>query len=178
MQNCHVLFQYSQEKVTINCQKNELMNDIIARYNEKTGLSVDQFHFFYDDKKINPNITLSQLNKTDSEIIIHVNKKINGENEIKKSSSINDMMSNEITIKIKIEQIDINNIIYFLDNTKEGSDEYFENGIYVKHNHDNLKELNENNTILIIDGKTVSFKKFFIPIKCGIYTIKLLFKNK
>ena len=48
----------------------------------------------------------------------------------------------------------------------------------VKHNNDNLNELNESNTSLIIDGKKESFKKSFIPQRNGIYLIKLIFKNK
>ena len=90
---------------------------------------------------------------------------------VKKSPKKN----NKIEIKLKIEEIDVNNTIYFLDNT-DGS--FYENGKNVKHNHDNLRELNESNTILAIDEKILPFKKSFEPVKCGIYSIKLLFKNK
>ena len=43
--------------------------------------------------------------------------------------SIYDMMNNknEITLKIKIESKDINNIVYFLGNTQENDDYYYEN---------------------------------------------------
>ena len=85
---------------------------------------------------------------------------------------------NEIAIKVIISQCDENKAIYFLDNTQESDGSYFENNRDVKHNHDNLREINENNTTLIIEGKTVPFKKSFIPTKSGIYSIKLLFKNK
>ena len=86
--------------------------------------------------------------------------------------------NNEIVIKIKIEQNDVNSFVYFLDNTQESDgDNYYENK-WVKHNHDNLKEINDSNTILIIDGKTLPFQKYFIPKKSGIYLVKLIFKNK
>ena len=81
----------------------------------------------------------------------------------------------EITLKVKVEDDEVNKTIYFLDNT---DGEYYENGEFFKHNHDNLKEINEKNTTLIIGGKIVPFKKFFIPKKSGIYSIKLIFKNK
>ena len=71
--------------------------------------------------------------------------------------------------------------IYFLDNTQESdwsSDGYIENDKRVIHNHDNLREMNESNTTLIIDGKQKPFKKFFTPKQCGTYLIKLVFKNK
>ena len=82
---------------------------------------------------------------------------------------------NEIELKVKIEEDELSKPVYFLDNT---DGEYFENGEFFKHNHDNLKEINENNTTLVIGEKTTPFKKYFIPIKRGIYSIKLIFKNK
>ena len=69
---------------------------------------------------------------------------------------------NEISLKLKIEQSEINENIYFLDNTKV-NEEYHENQVEVKHNHDNLPELNENNTSLIINEEKLPFIKFFKP---------------
>ena len=82
---------------------------------------------------------------------------------------------NIIELKMKIEQSDVNKIIYFLDNT---NGKYFENGDDVIHIHDNLKKLNKRNTILIINEKKLPFSKSFIPKKNGIYSIKLIFKKK
>ena len=76
---------------------------------------------------------------------------------------------------------DVNNSIYFLDNTQKNYNNdkgYFENGKYDKHNYDNLRDLNELNTKLIIDGQKVSFKKYFNPKEAGIYYIKLIMKYK
>ena len=71
---------------------------------------------------------------------------------------------NEITLKIKINKSHLNKYIYFLDNTTENDNKlYYENDKIVKHNHDNLREMNKNNVTLIIDGKIVSFKKFLFP---------------
>ena len=97
--------------------------------------------------------------------------------DIIKPKEIKDGSANEITIKVKIQEEDKNKNVYFLDNTKE-NEIYFENGEIVKFNHDNLKEMDESNTTLIIDGKVTTFNKLFIPEKSGIYTIRLLFKNK
>ena len=79
------------------------------------------------------------------------------------SNKINPGNGGEITLKVKVDEADINNYIYFLDNTCS---------------HSNLNELNESNTTLIIDGAKYPFKKFFKPKKRGIYTIKLIFGNK
>ena len=94
--------------------------------------------------------------------------------KMKKSSEI----YNEITIKLKIERRDINKIIYFLDNTQKNDGKYREKYNWVFHNHDNLSELNESNTILFINGILEPFKKYFNPKKSGTYSIKLQFENK
>ena len=109
-------------------------------------------------------LTLENLNNKDKEILIIVNPKeieVN-KNKMKKSNfikytQISDTSAkitdytNEIVLKIEIKQDDINKVIYFLDNT---DGDYIESGKkYVKHKHDNLKEVNENNTTLIVDEK-------------------------
>ena len=83
---------------------------------------------------------------------------------------------NEITIEMYINKIDNKNV-YFLDNTTEDN-EYYEKGQRVIHLHDNLKELHSDNTTLIINGKKLPFAKSFIPVKFGVYKIKLIFKIK
>ena len=130
-----------------------------------------------NDNKINDNkINDNKIN--DNKIN---DNKIN-DNKIKKE--------NEIILKIKIEESDLNKNIYFLDNTdgtyreytsKRNFTDFFkntENGKFIKHKHDNLSEMNKKTTTLIINEITVPFKKYFIPKNTGIYTIKLLFKKK
>ena len=73
---------------------------------------------------------------------------------------------NEIKITMKIEKGDVNKEIYFLDNTDQ-----------FKIPHDNLKELNPNNTELFINNKKLKYQKFFIPLTEDIYKIKLSFQN-
>ena len=77
---------------------------------------------------------------------------------------------NEIDLIIKIEQNDINNKIYFLDckyyNSEKDKDMF---------THDNLKELDELNTELYIDGIKEEYKKYFIPKEIKEYNIKLKF---
>ena len=65
-----------------------------------------------------------------------------------------------INIKIKIKKSEINKNIYFLDN-------YY--------THDHLKELNEYNTELYINGNKRKYEKYFIPEKDGEYLIELRF---
>ena len=191
MSNCKILFKYCQEDIIIQCQRNEFMRDIINQYGKQSGLSVDKLYFLYNDNKINMDITLGEVNGKDKEILILVYPNETGENETKKLNfkkptkcsetlTKNPIKSNEIMLKIKIEQTELNKTIYFLDNTSEitNPDGYYENGKNVMHNHDNLNELNENNTTLIIDGKIIIFKKSFIPTRSGIYSIKLIFNIK
>ena len=71
--------------------------------------------------------------------------------------------NNEIELKIKIKENDVNEQINFL----LGS-------IF---DEDKLK-LTRRNTTLIIDGEKVPFKKYFIPKKSGLYSVKLIFKKK
>ena len=82
---------------------------------------------------------------------------------IKNNRSIN-KYPNEINILIKVKKEDIQKKVYFLDNYKEN----FNKG-------DNLKELNNDNTELYIDGNKNEFKKYFIPKDEGDYHIKLKF---
>jgi len=78
-----------------------------------------------------------------------INEYLNKKNEI-----------NEIKLKIKIEKEDINNDIYFLDNT---------------YHHDYLKELNELNSEIFINNKKYKYTKSFKPEKEGLYEIIIKF---
>ena len=80
---------------------------------------------------------------------------------------------NELILTLVIDEENINTEVYFLDNTDD--DNFPENSDFVEHHHDNLKELNEKNTKLFINGKEENFKKFFTPNNTGIYEIKLVF---
>ena len=79
---------------------------------------------------------------------------------------INNKIIEEIILILKIEKKDINKNIYFLDNTDYKTNE--------KHYHDNLKELNERNTKIYLNGKIYKYSKYLIFRKEGIYEIKLL----
>ena len=92
-------------------------------------------------------------------------KKFN--DEIKERQLVN--LSNKIKIIVKIYERNINQDIYFLDNTN------YTDVNKMKHYHDNLKELNELNTELYINDEKYKYKKYFNPDKEGIYIIKLKF---
>ena len=57
MSNCQIRFKYNQKDIIIQCQRNELMSDIISHYGTKSGLSVNGFYFLYKGDKINPDVT-------------------------------------------------------------------------------------------------------------------------
>ena len=65
--------------------------------------------------------------------------------------------ASEILLKTKIEQEEVNQVIYILDNTLEIL--HYEDSKTVENNQNNLIELDESNTSLIINGKTEPFKK-------------------
>ena len=71
-----------------------------------------------------------------------------------------------IFIIINIDENDVNEEIYFLDN-------YY--GIFRNYTHDHLKELNVDNTELYVNGKKRKYEKYFIPEKEGEYIIELRF---
>ena len=48
------------------------MKDIITDYETKSKLSARQFSFFYCGNQINPDLSLSQINDKDSEILVEV----------------------------------------------------------------------------------------------------------
>ena len=92
--------------------------------------------------------------------------------------SINQMnKKNEIMIKLKIEETDVDKDIYFLDNCNN-----FEIDNVI-HFHDNLKELNKDNVKLFIkedsekEEKEYEYQKYFQPKKQGIYNIRLELKE-
>ena len=95
-----------------------------------------------------------------------IKKKINNKiyNKINNKKTIN-----IIKINISVTNYYYQEKIYFLDNYKYQDSE----GKY--HYHDNLKELNENNTELFINSKKDVFKKYFIPKFKGPYDIILKF---
>ena len=137
-------------------------NKIIGIYNQATS------HNLYEAIYDLSTLLKYPLNKLNGKEIKPI-KKIKMEKKIKKENNINNELVNEIKIAVKISEYDINNAIYFLDNTDFTDDkgiEYF---------HNNLKELNESNTELYINDKKYGFKKYFIPDKEGIYIIKLKF---
>ena len=80
MSKCQIRFQYCQQDVIIQCNRNELMRDIISRYGTKSRLPISEFYFLYDGNKINPDVTLAQVNNIEKEILILVNKKENERN--------------------------------------------------------------------------------------------------
>ena len=79
-------------------------------------------------------------------------------------------INNEIRMTIKIDESDINEKIYFIDNS-----DYTEYKNKVYHFHDYLKELNDSNTELYINDIKYKYKKYFRPKQEGLYLVKLKF---
>ena len=167
---------------------NNLKNDVNNYY------KLIEYMINHFNEKERNYVILSNINEMiNNNNIINDIKKINNENNIKnKFNNIFDIYNkrniNEIRMKIKIEEDDINKKIYFLDNTDgeiiinfEIKDTMKENGeldgnaIKEEHHHDFLKELNESNVELYINNKICKYQKYFIPDKEGEYNILLKF---
>ena len=97
-----------------------------------------------DISKRNDGKTISQIFKN----LMDIYKKMKSRNQIK--------------LTLKIEEEDINNNIYILDNTNGSI--YIDNKSE-EHHHDFLKELNESNIDLFINNKKYKFQKYLNQIK-------------
>ena len=75
--------------------------------------------------------------------------------------------TNVIILKLIVRENEINNDIYFLDNGSFMQEE--DEGEI----HNNLKELNENNTKIYIDNVEHKYCKYFKPEKKGLYEINI-----
>ena len=156
-------------------EKNSLFNSIlnIDKNIDKNKMSHEEIK----ETKIEDIKDIESLTKKINETFISRTNDNNNiiNNHTSDESETTEIQTNEILIKIKINQNELNKNIYFLDNT---DGKYKENKRLVKHNHDNLSEINQNNTSLFINEKKLIFKKYFIPTKIKTYSIKLIFKNK
>ena len=100
----------------------------------------------------------NNLKNIDLSLYNNINKKFINE--------IEPDIKNEIDIKIKVYNNDIDKEIYFLDNYEEKNGE---------HLHNKFNELNEMNTELFINDEKTKYNKYFIPKNEGDYNIKLKF---
>ena len=109
--------------------------DMINNYKNIDIFNINQIinnnDIIKDISKRNDGKTISQIFKN----LMDIYKKMKSRNQIK--------------LTLKIEEEDINNNIYILDNT----------------NHDFLKELNESNIDLFINNKKYKFQKYLNQIK-------------
>ena len=147
-------------KYSCNLDDNSKFSPIFNSSNNKI-IGIHEFNSVYYNKGIFlGNIIKDFLN------YYKIKKKINNKiyNKI-----YNKKTNNIIKININVTNFREQERIYFLDNYNYKDSE----GKY--HYHDNLKELNDNNTELYINGKKYIYKKYFIPKKNRTYDITLKF---
>ena len=89
-----------------------------------------------------------------------------------KNKDIEDLYKkqNEIILTLKINEDEINKEIYFLNFP------YYTNDDNIKHQTDELKELNKLNSFIFINNNKFEYKKYEKFEKKGEYIIKLLIK--
>ena len=127
------------------------------------------------NKKIGHNLIHScKINSGGGPILNLENNRVIGLNLRNKTNEgiflkyiLNDLnqIKNQIIIILDIEENNLNEDIYFLNNIEIGN------------NHPNLKELNENNVNLFINGVEHKFQKYFRPNEVGKYSIILKFNE-
>ena len=71
--NVNINFIYIKNKLKIEAQRSEYMKDIFKNYISKSGLDIQNVSFTIDEKKINGELKLEQINNTDDNLIIYVN---------------------------------------------------------------------------------------------------------
>ena len=138
----------------------EIEKDLINNYN----ISNRNYELLYN---------LNEITKYNEQIIKVINEIYNENNITNKFNNIfkiYNKANNEIRLTLKIEKEDVNKDIYFLDNTDGLIDI---NKKEEEHHHDLLKELNESNVELYINGKKYNYQKYFKPEKEGIYLVIL-----
>ena len=147
-------------KYSCNLDDNSKFSPIFNSSNNKI-IGIHEFNSVYYNKGIFlGNIIKDFLN------YYKIKKKIN--NKIY-NKLYNKKTNNIIKININVTNFIEQERIYFLDNYNYKDSE----GKY--HYNDNLKELNDNNTELYINGKKYIYKKYFIPKKNRTYEITLIF---
>ena len=61
MFSCRILFQYCQKNIIIQCQKNELLRNVITRYGTNAGLPIGELFFLYKGDILNQDLNVTQI---------------------------------------------------------------------------------------------------------------------
>ena len=171
----------------------EIDEDIFANEEErKMKFNKESIYIIQYDNKDNISVSYGIINNTYGKVMnysVNTNKNIKDNiilnlknNKIigilddtsKNGTFINDLIARFvykdscISFTFYASEDQVNKYTYFLDNN------YLENDT-LKETHHHLRELNENNTELYIDGNKTSYKKYFKPKKEGEYKIELKF---
>ena len=80
MEEIEIKFSFNEEITKMKCKRKEQLRDIFKRYIINTKKNKEKIDFFYNKIKINEELKLEDINKSDNyiSIIVKENKKING----------------------------------------------------------------------------------------------------
>ena len=163
-------FNYNKQSIYI-IQYND-MEDISVSYGKINNINRKQLFYLANlNSKANfslifnlSNNKLIGIHETNSKyynkgiFFSHIIEFINKYKKLNKYKD-NQKSNNEIDISLSINSKEVNKEIYFLCNYEK----------------DNFKELNESNSVIIINNEKTDFKKYFKPEKEGKYKIKIKF---
>ena len=186
-----VEFHYNENKTIIKCREDQKISEIFNLFISKSNINENEINFYYHDKIVNlndhQNVTFNNMansfDKKTKNMKILVQNDLKYDDKIKFDKDKNNIFpGGEIKMKIKIEEYEIDDKIYFLDNTNSpvlvvkniNKDDKYEK--IEEHHHDFLKDINESNVELYVNDKKYNFEKFFKFDKGGEYDILLKFK--
>ena len=102
MEEVKIIFAYNGHNETIECKKNEYMEDIYNRYVMKVQLDLQKLYFLYNGSMINPEVKLENIIKKNEKVIyMVVNELYNDEDNklnLKQSKDIICPICNEICL--------------------------------------------------------------------------------
>lgn len=161
-----IIFNFKKIENIISCSLEDKMKDIFKKFASKEQIDINEFHFLYNNKIINDNLTLEQIitqediKNEDINIIVEKNKE-ESLNNINYKKIICPICQENIFIKIKDYKI-------ILLNCKNGHKLEYILKDFIKAQKSIDSELKENNSKLVDDSlknKMNEFKKYINEFK-------------
>ena len=168
-----IIFIYNGNKSNIYCKKEDIIKDICNQYCTNNNLNINSIYFLYEGNIINKELKIKDINKSQNNMIIHVEKIDNknkniiikniicpncGERSEKENCSKGHNIKEEIqNLRKKIDKFNnsINEIINILNQVIKNIENYyywyFINNTYKNGDFDKAIQINPKNYIKFIN---------------------------
>ena len=57
----HIIFNYNEKEIKIQCKSNDIMKDIFQKYELKTNINNNNVFYLYNGLKVNKELTLEEI---------------------------------------------------------------------------------------------------------------------